>query len=241
MPGHEHARARSVRARDACGVALAVEHRDVRGRAEPVGASCDRVAPSRSSRASIAFERLVDVRPGEEPVGEPILVQRVVEVCASRAPVCLLHHLCQQREPDRIVAGLGCAGALEQVERERDQDPARRRRRVRQHLAAAVGGAHRVALDHPVAREVLDREQPAALADPFADALAPPRPRTASPAPPRRAARARLRRPEAEELARREQRPRARRAPGLGKWVTIGSSTVNRYACSGVTRTPSRA
>ena len=46
------------------------------------------------------------------------------------------------------------ACALEQLERERDQDPARRRRRVGQHLAAAEAGRDRLARDRLVGGEV---------------------------------------------------------------------------------------
>ena len=57
------------------------------------------------------------------------------------------------------------AHAVEQPQRVGDQDSARRRRRVRHHLVASIGDAHRTSLDDPVGGEVLLRDPPAASAD----------------------------------------------------------------------------
>ena len=60
---------------------------------------------------------------------------------------------------------------LEDAERVRDQDAAGRGRRVGEHVAAAEAHARRRALLHPVAAQVLAREQPAALQHPAGDAV----------------------------------------------------------------------
>ena len=70
-------------------------------------------------------------------------------------------------QPGRLPHGLGDAGdpldapqwsrgpePVEDAERECDQEPSRRRRRVGDELGAAVGGADRAAPDHAVARQV---------------------------------------------------------------------------------------
>ena len=137
----------------------------------------------------------------------------------------------------------GRAEALEDAERVRDQDPARRRRRVGEHLAALVGHPRGLALDHLVRGEVLAREQAAALEHPVAHRRAPRRPRRGSPAPRRRAARAGRPAPAAGWCRPRAAAARpARRAPRTrASSVKIGARTSNRNACIGTTSTPSRA
>jgi hypothetical protein len=68
-------------------------------------------------------------------------------------PVRGVHHLDQGAQVARSTE------PLEQVERVRDQDPARRRRRVREHVAPAVVSVGRLTLDDLVRRQVLARQK----------------------------------------------------------------------------------
>ena len=111
------------------------------------------VEPSRDDTSvGCRLERLA----GHELLQVALGVQTLQELLGAR-PVGLVHHLDERAQVP------GPADALEQVERVSDQDPAGRRRRVREDLAAAVARAGRLARDRRVRVQVGARQQAAAL------------------------------------------------------------------------------
>ena len=144
MPGHDHARAGAVRAGDRARRALAVEHRDVRGRAERRVA---RVGGIRIPEELLDERRVVEA--GEE-LGRPLVL----------GP---LHHL-----DDPLQGGRPGVG-VEPRQRACDQDPAGRRRRVGEHRPAAVADLDRLAVDDRVRLEVLGGQHPSARRHPLDD------------------------------------------------------------------------
>ena len=146
------------------------------------------------------------------------------------------------RRHDRGRARRGPA-ALQQRQRVGDQQPARARRRVGEHLAAVVADAHRLARDRRVGREVRARQRPAALAHPVRHRAADVAGVERRGAVARRAARSRRRGPD-----RARRRPRAardrRRSSGRATPRSPSRSAPSRShssACVRLTSTPSRA
>ena len=97
----------------------------------------------------------------EEAAGEPVDVEALEELLGARV-LRHPHHLDQVLEPVPV-------SALEQRERVGDQDPARGRRRVGEHLATAKPRPHRLARDRLIGREVAAPERAAAVEHPVGD------------------------------------------------------------------------
>ncbi len=95
----------------------------------------------------------------EEAVGEARLGQPVEELDVP-CPLGFAHRFDESRSVSRSRLG------SEPAEGQCDEGPAGRRRRSRQHAQAAVVDRDRVALDHLVGREVLERDQPASVREP---------------------------------------------------------------------------
>ena len=89
---------------------------------------------------------------------------------SSRTRVCSRITSTSARIAGRCSA-LARTDALEERKAVGDQDPARRRRRVRDHLAAEVRHAHGLAPDHLVRGQVGDRQAAAAFFDRARDLL----------------------------------------------------------------------
>ena len=170
VPGHDDAGARAVRAGD--------RGARRRRRRSPRGGSSSRAARrSRGDRGR--------ARPRREE--------------ARRRSRCRCRPSTNSSSRARLVEAITSASArgvagpvepLEQLERVGDQDAARRRRRVGQHLAAAEARPDRRALDDLVGGQVVARHQAAALQHPVADRRPRRRRRRGSPGPRRRAGRA---------------------------------------------------
>ena len=109
---HQHARAGAVGAGDAGAHAVGVEHRDVGGRAEQVAGG--------------------EVETGrvEGSASMPSLVERLGELEIAQV-------VGGAHRGDQLLGAAALAEALQQAEAVGDQDPARGRRRVGQHLGAA--------------------------------------------------------------------------------------------------------
>jgi len=94
----------------------------------------------------------------EQPLCEPAAVQRRREPGLAHARL-LAHDLHQQGNRVGAARG-GRRQPFEQREAVRDQDPARRRRRVRHELAAAIRHAHGPPPDDAVLLQVAQRHRP---------------------------------------------------------------------------------
>ena len=146
---------------------------------EPVDDESDAAVPSESTTdtwvvpagagstspgapASIRAEAACDPLAGEQPPREPAAVQAAREALFAHARL-LAHHLDERR--DRLgAARRAVPGPREQRQAVGDQDPARRRRRIRDHLVPEIADAHRAAPGDAVVREIALGDRAAALA-----------------------------------------------------------------------------
>ena len=176
-PGSQHAGPGPVRAGDARGVAVRVQHGDVRRRA--------RAARPRATQAPVS-DPLGGLAPrdgtAEEALREPLLVQPLVEVpgpCALASAITSA----SSASPFGSSSGGGLAPALQQLQRVGDQDAARRRRCVGEHAPVPVGDLDRARARSPGTRRSPRGEQATALRTPTRRCARPARRRTDEPGP----------------------------------------------------------
>ena len=155
--GHDHAGPRSGRGRDGGRVAVRVDHRDVR---RPAGGRLLRLAVQVSLDPPVCRPKRFRC---EEPTREPSAMEISHEPGAPGAAL-LAHHLGERS--DCLGAARGrVRETLEEREPVRDQNPAGRRWRVREHGVAPKDDVQWPPPDDAVGGKIVHRQLAAALAD----------------------------------------------------------------------------